>query len=295
MVVKILYGSYNQSMKVEGLHGWQVSTAQARDIQVRLAAQVCRVGGVDAPRFIAGVDISSDKARGIATGAAVVLNYPELKLVEIKVINGQLDFPYVPGLLSFREAPLILAACQELAFTPDLILVDGQGIARFGLDANRLRLADEDDLFFGGVEFAAVTGLQGDGGGAGGCGGSERAGGFIEGRGDPDRVGAGAAVHDQRVTAHGDGVAVEIPGPVEPEVEIAVLDLQAVAGHAHVPAHHVHRSADVLLHLADDHVGVQGSALEDEGLHRTGDEDAAQGEGDHQLCQGEAGGGGLAR
>ena len=136
MVVKILYGSYNQSMKVEGLHGWQVSTAQARDIQVRLAAQVCRVGGVDAPRFIAGVDISSDKARGIATGAAVVLNYPELKLVEIKVINGQLDFPYVPGLLSFREAPLILAACEGLAFTPDLILVDGQGIAhprRIGL------------------------------------------------------------------------------------------------------------------------------------------------------------------
>ena len=123
-------------MKVEGMHDWQVNAAQAKDIQVGLAAQVCRVGDVGTPRFIVGVDISSDKAKGTATGAAVVLNYPELKLVETKVVNGQLDFPYVPGLLSFREAPLILAACQELAFTPDLILVDGQGIAhprRIGL------------------------------------------------------------------------------------------------------------------------------------------------------------------
>jgi len=130
-------------MEVKELHGWQVSTAQARDIQVRLAAQVCRVGDVGTPRFIAGVDISSDKARGTATGAAVVLSYPELKLVERKVVGGQLDFPYVPGLLSFRESPLVLAACEGLTLTPDLILVDGQGIAH----PRRLGLASHLGVF----------------------------------------------------------------------------------------------------------------------------------------------------
>ncbi|MDI6814950.1 MAG: deoxyribonuclease V [Dehalococcoidales bacterium] len=118
------------------MHSWQVSPAQALDIQLRLAAQVSTSSEVTTPRFIAGVDISAPKAQGVATGAVVILNYPELRLVETKVAQRKLDFPYVPGLLSFRESPLILAACQKLTITPDLILVDGQGIAhprRMGL------------------------------------------------------------------------------------------------------------------------------------------------------------------
>ncbi len=127
---------YNLNVKVEKLHDWQVSTTQALDIQRRLAGQVSRSGGVNAPHLIAGVDISAEKAHGLARGAVVVLSYPEFRVAETKVVQRELDFPYIPGLLSFRESPLILAACETLTATPDLILVDGQGIAhprRMGL------------------------------------------------------------------------------------------------------------------------------------------------------------------
>jgi deoxyribonuclease V len=66
----------------------------------------------------------------------VVLRYPEFGIVEVKVVEDKIMFPYIPGLLSFRESPLILAACEKLSNVPDLVLIDGQGIAhprRFGL------------------------------------------------------------------------------------------------------------------------------------------------------------------
>ena len=127
------------------LHSWQLSIAQALDLQHRLAAQVSRTSEVITLGFIAGVDISAEKGQGAATGAVVVLNYPELRVVETKVAQGRLNFPYVPGLLSFRESPLTLAACEELSITPDLILVDGQGVAhprRFGLASHLGLLLD---------------------------------------------------------------------------------------------------------------------------------------------------------
>jgi deoxyribonuclease V len=130
-------------MKVNSLHSWQVNPAQALDLQLRLASQVCRSNEVANPRFIAGVDISVNRERGVATGAIVVLNYPELRVVETKVVAGKVDFPYIPGLLSFREAPLTLAVCERLDVTPDLILVDGQGIAH----PRRLGLASHLGLF----------------------------------------------------------------------------------------------------------------------------------------------------
>ena len=128
---------------MEKLHSWQVSITQALDIQRRLATQVSISGEVGSLRLIAGVDISVNKAQGIATGAVVVLQYPELRVVETEVVNGKLDFPYIPGLLSFRESPLILDACQGLTLTPDLILIDGQGIAH----PRRLGLASHLGLF----------------------------------------------------------------------------------------------------------------------------------------------------
>ena len=130
-------------MNVARLHSWQVSISEAKDIQRSLAGKVSGSGEVESPRFIAGVDISVKREVGQATGAVVILQYPELRVVEVKVIGGRLDFPYIPGLLSFRESPLILAACQELTLVPDLILVDGQGIAH----PRRMGLASHLGLF----------------------------------------------------------------------------------------------------------------------------------------------------
>jgi deoxyribonuclease V len=70
------------------------------------------------------------------TAAVVVLRYPDFEIVEVATITGLIDFPYVPGLLTFREAPLVLAACEKLRVAPDLFIVDGQGLAhprRIGL------------------------------------------------------------------------------------------------------------------------------------------------------------------
>jgi len=120
-----------------------MSATRAMEIQLELAARVSRVGEVISPRLIAGVDISVNKGTGMGTGAVVVLSYPELDLVETRLVTDRLEFPYVPGLLSFREAPLILAACESLSVAPDLVLVDGQGIAH----PRRMGLASHLGLF----------------------------------------------------------------------------------------------------------------------------------------------------
>lgn len=138
-----LSSSYNRIVKVGSLHGWRVSPSQASELQLRLASRVSRTNELTSPYYIAGVDISVDRARGMGRGAVVVLSYPELAVAEVQTVEDSIDFPYVPGLLSFREAPITLAACAKLEITPDLFLVDGQGIAH----PRRLGLASHLGLF----------------------------------------------------------------------------------------------------------------------------------------------------
>lgn len=124
------------NVRGRNLHSWQVTIAEAQEIQRVLASQVVRKNEVNTPRLIAGVDISSEDKSGMARGAVVVLRLPDLALVERSVAEQRVGLPYVPGLLSFREAPLILAACERLTSTPDLFIADAQGIAhprRLGL------------------------------------------------------------------------------------------------------------------------------------------------------------------
>jgi deoxyribonuclease V len=142
-VVIALSSSYNRVVKIGSWHGWRVSPSQALEIQLKLASQVSKTNELANPRFIAGVDISVDRKRGMGRGAVVVLSYPGLEIAEVQTVEDSIDFPYVPGLLSFREAPITLAACERLSITPDLILVDGQGIAH----PRRLGLASHLGLF----------------------------------------------------------------------------------------------------------------------------------------------------
>ncbi|MBI4301912.1 MAG: deoxyribonuclease V [Chloroflexi bacterium] len=116
-------------MGISSRHSWQVSVAEAETIQRSLAFQVSCLNQVSEPRLVAGVDISGVDSRGMAQGAVVVMRYPGLTLVDSAVSEVQPTFPYIPGFLSFREIPVILAAWEKLTMTPDLALVDGQGIA----------------------------------------------------------------------------------------------------------------------------------------------------------------------
>ena len=128
------------------MHPWDVEAQEAKDFQRSLAPRVSANDGLQGPpRYVAGVDLSPPDDRGNAIGAVVVLELPGLQIVGVKVYKGKPGFPYVPGLLSFRECPLILGALESLETAPDLVLVDGQGLAhprRFGLACHLGLLTD---------------------------------------------------------------------------------------------------------------------------------------------------------
>jgi deoxyribonuclease V len=117
-------------------HAWPETPAEAKELQERLAGRVERRDRFAAVSRIAGADVGFADRGGIARAALVVLDFATLALLESVVAREPTRFPYVPGLLSFREAPVVLAAFKKLAAPADLLLCDGQGIAhprRFGL------------------------------------------------------------------------------------------------------------------------------------------------------------------
>lgn len=130
-------------MKISSRHPWQVTAQEAIALQRRLAGQVSLISGLDKVRWVAGVDVAISRRESLGRAAVVVLDYPGLDLAEVETAEGEIPFPYVPGLLSFREAPLALAAFEKLAIVPDLVIVDGQGVAH----PRRLGLASHLGLF----------------------------------------------------------------------------------------------------------------------------------------------------
>jgi deoxyribonuclease V len=114
-------------MEVRALHRWDLPPAEAIAVQQSLRGQVVTRNELGQIRAVAGVDIST--AGGRAHAAIVVLRFPELEPLEAAEADLPLTFPYIPGLLAFREAPAILAAVQALHIEPDLFMFDGQGLA----------------------------------------------------------------------------------------------------------------------------------------------------------------------
>ena len=111
------------------LHAWNLQPADAIALQKQLKSQLQLQPLQSEPRFIAGADLSFDKGSDTVYAGIVVLSYPDLKIIESKGLQTTAPFPYVPGLLSFRESPAILQVWEMLEQKPDILITDGQGTA----------------------------------------------------------------------------------------------------------------------------------------------------------------------
>ena len=117
------------NIPIASLHEWNLEPDKAIALQRELAKQVVREDRVGKVERVAGVDMAINEGNGLARAAVVLLSFPGLELLEQHVYEEPLRMPYIPGLLSFREIPAILGAFQRLKARPDLVMVDGQGIA----------------------------------------------------------------------------------------------------------------------------------------------------------------------
>jgi deoxyribonuclease V len=121
-----------------------LSYSQARDCQKTLASKVRFTPLKKQPKLIAGIDCAFSKDGKKIVAAIVVLKLPDFAPVETASAVRKVNFPYIPGLLSFREGPVCIAAVEKLKSKPDIFIVDGQGIAH----PRRLGLAAHLGLFF---------------------------------------------------------------------------------------------------------------------------------------------------
>jgi len=131
-------------MQTRKLHSWNLSYSQARDCQKNLASKVQFISLKKPPKLIAGIDCAFSKDGKKIIAAVVVLKPPDFVPVETTTALRKVTFPYIPGLLSFREAPVCIAAVEKLKTEPDIFIIDGQGIAH----PRRLGLAAHLGLFF---------------------------------------------------------------------------------------------------------------------------------------------------
>lgn len=123
-------------MELDSLHDWPDTAEAAIQIQQELRSRIVTHDQLGVVQTVAGVDVGFEDEGRTTRAAIAVLNFPELTVRETAIAHRPTSFPYVPGLLSFREAPAVLHALARLQTTPDLLLCDGQGIAhprRFGI------------------------------------------------------------------------------------------------------------------------------------------------------------------
>ena len=148
-------------MRIFSSQTWPTNVTQARAVQESLRGKVITEDKLGAVKTVAGVDVGFERAGAVTRAAAVVLDFPGLEPREQAVARQPTRFPYVPGFLSFREAPAVLAALEQLRQVPDLLLCDGQGIAhprRFGIACHLGVLTDIPSI---GVAKSRLVGTHG--------------------------------------------------------------------------------------------------------------------------------------
>ncbi|WP_425396948.1 deoxyribonuclease V [Aeoliella sp.] len=117
-------------MKPKANHRWDLTPSEARELQEKLRPQLVLQPPRHAPRLVAGVDVSVTGPRwreATSKAAVVVFDYTTLEPLEVATASMPSPFPYVPGLLSFREIPVLLEAFEQLTHNVDLVMVDGHG------------------------------------------------------------------------------------------------------------------------------------------------------------------------
>lgn len=136
-------------MKTKLRTRWNLTPREAMRLQETLRERVERQDRFGTLRFVAGADLAFDPETNLAFAGVIVYQFPQLREVERRAARRTLRFPYVPGLLSFRESPVLLAAFEQLRTEPDLILVDGHGVAhprRFGIACHLGLLLDRPTI-----------------------------------------------------------------------------------------------------------------------------------------------------
>jgi deoxyribonuclease V len=120
-----------EHMNYQKLHSWDLTAKEAVQVQAELQKLIELRDDFDQVRVVAGADVAFKKNENRGFAAVIVYSLPDLKEIERKGVSADVPFPYVPGLLAFREAPILLEVFSLLTTEPDIVMFDGQGIAHF--------------------------------------------------------------------------------------------------------------------------------------------------------------------
>jgi len=134
-------------MKVVSPHPWEVTPAEGKRVQNEWREKISTTWEPIDVKRVAGVDVGMEGE--MTRAAVVVLSYPELSPLDQSLAQVPVTMSYIPGLLAFREAPAILAACEKVTSEPDLLIFDGQGLAHprhFGIASHVGMILDKPSI-----------------------------------------------------------------------------------------------------------------------------------------------------